>query len=196
MTQSVDVIALFRYGEGTSAVWHIDISPSTPLARLCGAWVTGDARTLRNVLTARLLLPFGGRLDVEAASLADEAVGIIDPNAIHASIGSRVSELDALHHASKTAAGSDRAPISWPTLPEPLDWAALPPPPRGVNPDPFVAETITVARWLADLADAWSKIETARTSRQHLAAGDLTTQALPVDLTPFVVPEIQRPPAC
>jgi len=135
VTQSVDVIALFRYSEGASAVWHIDISPSTPLARLCGAWVTNDARALRNVLTARLLLAFGGRLDVEAASLADEAAGIIDPNAIHASIGSRVSELDALHRASKTAAGSDRAPISWPTLPEPLDWTALPPTPRGVNPD-------------------------------------------------------------
>lgn len=181
---SVDVIALFRYSEGASAVWHIDISPSTPLARLCGAWVTDDAYTLHNVLTARLLLPFAGRLDAEAASLADRAVGIVDPNATHASIRNRVSELDELHRESKTAAGSARAPISWPTLPEPLDWTTLPPTPRGVNPDPFVAETIAVARWLADLADAWSKIETARTSRQHLAAGDLITHALPVVLTP------------
>jgi|GEM_PF-1894742 len=196
MTQSVDVIALLRCSEGASAVWHIDISPSTPLARLCGAWVTGDAHSLRNVLTSRLLLPFGGQLDAEVASLSDEAVGIVDPNATHTSVRNKLSELDALHRESKTAAGTARAPIRWPTLPEPLDWTALPPTPRGVNPDPFVAETIAVARWLADLADAWSKIETARTSRQHLAAGDLTTHALPFVLTPLVVPETQRPPAC
>jgi hypothetical protein len=182
MVQSADLIALFRYGEGVSAVWHVDISPSTPLARLCGAWVTRHASTLRGVLTARLLLPFGGQLDPEAALLADTAVGIVDPNATLASIGNRISELDALHRESKTAAGNARAPINWPTLPQPLDWAALPSPPRGVNPDPFVAETLAVARWLAELAEVWSKVEVARTSRQHLACGDLTLQPLPVAL--------------
>jgi hypothetical protein len=184
VAQSVDVIAVFRYGEGASAVWHVDISPSTPLTRLCGAWVTGDANPLRSVLAARLLLPFGGRLDTEAASLADSAVGIIDPNATLAAIGNRISELDALHRESKTAAGKARAPISWPTFPEPLDWAALPSPPRGVNPDPFVAETIAVACWLAEMAEVWSAAEVARMSRPHLAGGDLTPQPLPIALAP------------
>jgi hypothetical protein len=179
VVQSADVIAVFRYGEGASAVWHVDISPSTPLARLCGAWVAGDANTLRSVLAARLLLPFGGRLDKEAVLLADRAVGIVDPNATLASISNTISGLDALHRDSKTAAGNARAPITWPTLPQSLDWAALPSPPRGVNPDPFVSETIAVARWLADLAEVWSAIEVARTSRQHLAGGDLTHRPLP-----------------
>jgi hypothetical protein len=190
MAQSADVIALLRYREGASAVWHVDINPSTPLARLCGAWVTGDADTLRSVLAARLLLPFGGHLDPEAALLADRAVGIVDPNATLASIGNRISELDALHSESKTAAGKARAPVDWPKLPEPLDWAALPSPPRGVNPDPFVAETLAVARWLAELAEVWSAVEVARTSRQHLAGGDLTTQPLPVALAPADVQTI------
>jgi len=182
VAQSADVIALFRYREGASAVWHVDISPSTPLARLCGAWVTGDAHTLRNVLSARLVAPFGGHWDPEAALLAERAVGIVDPNATLASIGNRISELDALHSESKTAAGKARAPINWPKFPEPLDWAALPSPPRGINPDPFVAETVAVARWLADLAEVWSAVEVARTSRQHLAGDDLTPQPLPVVL--------------
>lgn len=182
MAQSADVIALFRYREGGSAVWHVYISPSTPLTRLCGAWVVDDAHTLRSVLAARLLLPFGDHLDQEAALLADSAVGIVDPNATLASIGNRISELDALHSESKTAAGKARAPINWPKLPEPLDWAALPSPPRGVNPDPFVAETLAVARWLAELAEVWSAVEVARTSRQHLAGDDRTPQPLPVVL--------------
>lgn len=184
MVQSADVIAVFRYGEGASAVWHVDISPSTLLARLCGAWVAGDANTLRSVLAARLLLPFGGRLDKEAVLLADRAVGIVDPNATLASISNTISGLDALHRDSKTAAGNARAPITWPTLPQSLDWAAIPSPPRGVNPDPFVSETIAVARWLADLAEVWSAIEVARTSRQHLAGGDLTHRPLPTALVP------------
>lgn len=184
MAQSADVIAVFRYGESASAVWHVDISPSTPLMRLCGAWVTGDAHILGSVLAARLLSPFGGRLDTEAALLADRAVGIVDPNATLASVGNRISELDALHRESKTAAGNARAPIGWPRLPQPLDWAALPSPPRGANSDPFVAETLAVARWLAELAEVWSAVEVARTSRQHLARGDLTSQPLPVALAP------------
>ncbi|BBZ43922.1 hypothetical protein MPRM_12030 [Mycobacterium parmense] len=184
VVQLADVIAVFRYREGGSAIWHVDISPSTPLTRLCGAWVTGDACTLRNVLAARLLLPFGGRLITDATELADRTVGIVDPNATLANTRDRISELDALHRDSKTAAGQPRAPIIWPALPQPLDWAALPPPPRGVNPDPFVAETIAVARWFAELAEVWSKVEVARTSRQHLACGDLTPQPLPVALTP------------
>jgi hypothetical protein len=182
VAQSADLIALFRYGEGVSAVWHVDISPSTPLARLCGAWVADNCSTLRGVLAARLLLPFGGQLDREAALLADTAVGIVDPNATLASIGNRISELDVLHRESKTAAGKARAPINWPKLPEPLDWAALPSPPRGVNPDRFVAETIAVARWLAELAEVWSAVEVARTSRDHLAGDDLTSQPMPVAL--------------
>jgi hypothetical protein len=39
-----------------------------------------------------------------------------------------------------------------------------------------------VARWVADLADAWSAIETKRRSREHLAAGDTQLQPLPVVL--------------
>ncbi|WP_139829779.1 hypothetical protein [Mycobacterium gastri] len=184
VVQSADVIALFRYREGVSAVWHVDVSPSTPLTRLCGAWVTSDAYTLRSVLAARLLLPFGGRLDAEATVLADRTVAIVDPNATLATIRNRISELDGLHRGSKTAAGHARAPIVWPALPQPLDWAVLPSPPRGVNPDPFVAEMLAVARWLADVADVWSAVEVARTSRQHLASGDTTPRPLPVALAP------------
>jgi len=67
-------------------------------------------------------------------------------------------------------------------LPAPLDWTSPPSPPSGAVDDPFIASTIGVARWVADLADAWSAIETKRRSREHLAAGDTQLQPLPVVL--------------
>jgi hypothetical protein len=182
MAQSADLIAVFRAGEDVSAVWHVDISPSTPLMRLCGAWVTDDINVVRSVLATRLLLPFGGRLDTDGTALADAASAIVDPNATLTRVGDTICELDARHRSSKTAAGKPRAPIAWPAMPSSLDWAALPAAPAGVNPEPFVAEMITVARWFARLADVWSAVEVARTSRQHLADGDPTLQPLPIAL--------------
>jgi hypothetical protein len=52
-----------------------------------------------------------------------------------------------------------------------------------VNPEPFVAEMIAVARWVAGLAEAWSSAETTHTSKEHLAEGDMTPRQPPVDLT-------------
>jgi hypothetical protein len=182
MTYSADLIAILRTGEETSAVWHVDVSPSTPLMRLCGAWVSDETELLTKVVKARLILPFGGRLDDKTTEFAAVAAGVVDAESSLAVIREAVTELDAKHRASKTAGGQQRAPIRWPDLPSPLDWAALPPAPRGVNPEPFVAEMIAVARWVADLADLWSTIETTRTSRQHLADGDVTPRPLPVVL--------------
>ena len=125
MKQAASPIALVRSGDDATAVWHVDVSPSTPLARLCGAWVTNEVSTLRNVLAARPLLPFGGRLTPPAASLVDDSTAmVVDASATLSSIAMIMSELDALHRDSKTAAGGVRAAITWPTLPPALDWAA------------------------------------------------------------------------
>jgi hypothetical protein len=183
VTQSADLIAIIRSGETASAVWHVDVAPSTPLMRLCGAWVTNDPDVLRKVVVGRVVLPFGGQLEAEATDLAKAAVGVVDLNATLSMISDVIAELDEKHRGAKTAAGNPRAPIRWPQLPEPLDWTALPAAPRGVNPEPFVAEMLAVARWVADLAEAWSSVETARTSKEHLADGDLKLRLLPVDLT-------------
>jgi hypothetical protein len=181
--ETADLIAIVRQGRDSSAVWHVDVAPSTPLMRLCGAWVTDDASVLRNVVAGRVVLPFGGQLEGGAAEFAKDAVGVVDLNATLTIISEVIAELDDKHCATKTAAGNLRAPVRWPQLPDPLDWTALPAPPRGVNPEPFVAEMIAVARWVADLAEAWSTVETARTSKDHLAAGDMTPRLLPVSLT-------------
>jgi hypothetical protein len=183
MPETADLIAIVRQGNESSAVWHVDVAPSTPLMRLCGAWVTDDTSVLRNVVASRVVLPFGGQLDGVAIEIAKDAVGVVDLNTTLTTVSEVIADLDEKHRASKTAAGKPRAQIQWPELPDALDWSALPAPPRGVNPEPFVAEMIAVARWVADLAEAWSKVETARTSKEHLAAGDMTPRLLPVNLS-------------
>jgi hypothetical protein len=182
MPDTADLIAIVRSGESASAVWHVDVAPSTPLMRLCGAWVSDEVDVLRNVTSARIVLPFGGRLDKAAMDFTSTALGAVDLNDTLTMISEVITDLDRRHRASKTAAGNPRAPIKWPTLPEPLDWTALPPAPRGVNPEPFVAEMIAVARWVADLAESWSSVETTRTSKEHLADGDLAPRLLPVNI--------------
>ncbi len=183
MTKSIDLIAILRSGEHASAVWHVDVGPSTPLMRLCGAWVTNDTKVLSNVLASRAILPFGGKLDARAKRLAKAAIGTVDLRATLTAVRGSISELDEQHSASKTPAGKDRAPINWPDVPQPLDWVALPSAPAGVNPGPFISEVIVVAQWLVNLAEVWSKVQTARTSRGHLAAGDLAPRPLPIVLT-------------
>jgi hypothetical protein len=45
--------------------------------------------------------------------------------------------------------------------------------------DPLICSTIAVARWLADLADTWSAIETIRASKSHLSIGSPSPRPLP-----------------
>jgi hypothetical protein len=105
---------------------------------------------------------------------------MFDPMATLNAVAKEISELDARHRAAPTKAGKPRAPIDWPRLPQPLDWSAAPAPPRGVTDDPLASETIGVARWVADLADAWSNVETLRLSREHLRDDEISPRPLPV----------------
>ena len=76
---------------------------------------------------SRVILPFGGQLDAKATELTQAAAGVVDVAATLDAISDLIAELDEKHRASKTAAGNPRAPIRWPDLPQPLDWAALQP---------------------------------------------------------------------
>jgi hypothetical protein len=118
--------------------------------------------------------------------LASASAGVIDVSATLAAVSEWLDKLVTQHESSRNARGKSRAPIKWPALPAPLDWTSPPSPTLGVVDDPFTASTIGVARWVADLADAWSAIETKRLSRKHLAAGDTQPRPLPVVLVKAV----------
>lgn len=176
---NVDVVALINERRGRLAVWHVVVDPTWPMSRLCGAWMDSTASEL---FAERYLLPFEGRElggfgDVESVS-----AGIIDVDKTRSAVTTAIADLDVLHRNSPTKSGTARAAISWPRVPEPLDWTMLPVPPRGVLDDSLTSETIAVARWVADLADAWSGVETIRCSRKHLAGADTNARPFPVIL--------------
>ena len=177
------VVAVVNGDGDRTAVWHVDIgAPMPQMSRLCGAWVTDGDRPASAVVAVRLFFPVGGQVPDAVADLVPASAGSLDMTATLAAISKRIDELDARHKASKTKAGKPHAPITWPELPKALNWASPPAPPAGVVGDPFVAGTIGVAHWVADLADAWSAVETKRLSREHLAAGDTQPRPLPVVL--------------
>lgn len=178
MANEADVVAVVNAVGDRVATWHVVISPSYPLSRLCGAWTQASI----GLVATRLLLPFGGQLPDALMPLAAASAGVVDMSATLAAASESVTKLVALHKFSKNGAGKSRAPIDWPALPSPLDWTSPPPPPRGAADEPFIASTLGVACWVADLAKAWSAIETKRLSRQHLAAGDTEPRPLPVVL--------------
>jgi hypothetical protein len=180
MTDYADVVAVVNTNEALTAIWHVDIQPATALSRLCGAWVTSDNNVVRNVVAARLILPVGGCLPNALTDLVAISAGVVDVTATLEAISARINELDAAHRASKTDTGQRRAPITWPTLPLALDWAAPPAPPAGVVDDPFVSATIGLARWVADLAEVWEAVEITRLSRKHLVGNERTALPLPV----------------
>lgn len=179
MSAGVDVVAVVNKRDGRLAIWHVVIDPSWPMTRLCGAWVDIVEPSL---CAQRYLLPFGGRLPTELAQHESFSAGVFDAAGTREAVIEAIRELDARHQDSPTKAGKARAPISWPRVPESLDWGSLPGPPRGVVEDPLTSETIAVARWLAQLADAWSSVEVLRLSRDYLADGDVTPRPMPVAL--------------
>jgi len=137
-----------------------------------------------SLFAQRYLLPLGGLIsDGEIAPFAPSSAGVLDANGTREAVAHAIGELDARHKDSSTKSGAARAPISWPRLPEPLDWAHIPDPPRSVvKDDLLIRETIAVAQWVSALAAAWADVETTRLSRAHLADGDTSPRPLPVAL--------------
>lgn len=179
MTADADVVALVNNQGDRFAIWHVVIDPSWPMSRLCGAWVDTLVPAL---YVQRFLLPFGDRLPDELAYIEPSSAGMFDASGTLDAVAAIIEKSDAQHKDSPTKAGKDRAPLSWPRLPEPLDWTTLPPLPHGVADDALTSSTIAVANWVSRLADAWASVEITRLSRGHLADGDTTPRPMPVVL--------------
>lgn len=179
MTTAADVVALINKHGDRLAIWHVVIDPSWPMSRLCGAWVGTVSPALH---WQRYLLPVSDRLPDDLAHLTPDSAGVLDANATREAIATVIEKLQARHNDSPTKAGKPRAPITWPRLPAPLDWAHLPAPPRGVAEDLLTSETIAVAGWVAQLADAWSSVEITRLSRDYLADKNVAPRPMPVVL--------------
>jgi len=172
-----DTVALINSRDDRLAVWHVVIDPGWPMSRLCGAWIDTLAPSL---YAQRYLLPFGDTLPDSLADVRSSSAGLFDPNGTRDAVVAAIQKLEVRHKDSPTKAGKPRASISWPDVPDPLDWSALPAVPRGVVDDPLARDTIVAAMWVSDLADAWAKVEVIRLSRDHLSDGDVLARPMPV----------------
>lgn len=165
------------------AVWHVAVEPVVQASRLCGAWVTDDADVQQTVVANRNIVLVGDLSNDYIDAMLDHARGVIDLKATLVAVEQYTDRLNEIHRASPTANGSPRAPIGWPAPQQVPDWDSLPPVPAGVVEDPLICSTMAAARWLTDLADSWSAIETIRTSKSHLSIGSPSPQPLPFVLT-------------
>jgi hypothetical protein len=175
----VQMIALVNRDDCRTAVWHVDIGPPMVGSRLGGAWVMDNDIADHRVIVGRHVFLFG---DVMPPTVEASITSVIDVPGTLANIANWIAEYDKIHAESLTELGNRRLPISWPRLPQPLDWNALPAAPTGVVDDKLISETIVAAHWMADLAQTWQAIETLRLSRAHLRGGDLETRILPFAL--------------
>ena len=178
-SEDMSAIAVVNGDADMMAIWHVAVEPVAQTARLCGAWVTADRDVQTRVIANRKVVVFGDHsTDLPTAVLA-YARGVIDLKATLVAIEQTIGFVNEIHHASRTPKGNPRAPLTWPALPSMLDWGAMPAVPAGVVDDPLIRSTIAASRWIADLADIWSALETIRTSRPHLAEGNPAAAPLP-----------------
>lgn len=175
--------AVVNAEHGRVAIWHVATEPIAQTSRLCGAWVTDDPGVQHEVVAARADVVVGDEVTKPMEPLLIHAAGTIDIKATLAAIEQHIDAVNEVHNQSRTEKGKSRAPIPWPVLPAMVDWAQLPPAPKGVVHDPLIRSTIATARWVADLADTWSTIETTRTARAHLCRESYTPLPLPLVLT-------------
>lgn len=178
----MSAIALVNGDADMMAIWHIAVEAVAQTARLCGAWVTDDLGVQHKVVAARNIVVFGDRSNDRITDLIARTRGVIDLKATLVAIEQNISAINDIHRASRTPKGNPRAPLTWPALPTMLDWGALPSVPAGVVEDPLIRSSIAASRWIAELADLWSAIETIRTSRPHLAGGNPVAAPLPFAL--------------
>lgn len=170
-------LAVINRDQTRTAVWHVDIGPPLPpLSRLCGAWVTQTDQGVPHGVHGRLVF---ASEECSITDLTAAAKGVIQIPQTLANIDAWIQRHSRIHARSRTPKGNERAPINWPTFPQPLDWKALPAPPRGVIDDKLIADTIVASLWIARLAEIWSSVETLRLSRSHLRSRNPTQQDLP-----------------
>ncbi|MCV7281425.1 hypothetical protein H7J88_17450 [Mycolicibacterium flavescens] len=169
-------IAVVHSGSDAVAIWHVAVEPVVQTARLCGAWVTRDADVQQRVIRARKVVLVNEVMSDRLESLLTHSDGAFDVEATLTAIRQHIDRLDEIHRTSFTPKGSPRAPISWPSLPPSGTPLSVP---VGVVQTPLIRSTIAMARWLADLANVWSAVESIRVSKAHLKVDSPSPQPLP-----------------
>lgn len=189
-------------GAAAVAVWHVDVGPDIGLARLCGAWLLDagtDGSQIRTLLRGRRVLATGSgaqaleskgvlRADgIEIGSGLEVEGGVtiegwVAADATAATIRDEIGALQAAFEEEQRANSPNLVPPTWPRVPgaaRPDDFSAA----DGTDDPAGTGAALTAARWLADLAEVWQKVEGQRLTRKFLRElGGPHHRSLPVAL--------------
>lgn len=158
------------------AVWQVVTGTGRGLSRMAGAWVLERTEThlIDTLLRHRWVLPLtGGAHIVESAEVT--ILGYLDPHATLAGIRAEVTELQDRFEREPRPKSRKLVAPDWPMVPAAFDPASF------TSADAPAEVALAVGRWVADVADAWQRIETERMARPFLIdpAGPLA-RALPI----------------
>ncbi|MBB5153705.1 hypothetical protein [Saccharopolyspora phatthalungensis] len=146
-------------------IWHVNTGPAVGLSRLTGAWTFGlDEVDKVKLLVAerRVLMTSAGQEALDQLSIAVPAR--IAPDVTLDSLRTQRDELQAAYDAQER---DDLVAPTWPSLPEPIDMRN---PPSAISPEPTQV-ALALARWLAQVAATWEKIEAQRVVRGYMPGG-------------------------
>ncbi len=192
MGSGKDTVAIVNGDRGRTAIWHVDIGPAgMQMNRLAGAWVADNSDidgwltpnrdgVFPHLLVGRQLVPYAGTLPAAIQPYRDLLGARVDLQQTRVNVIQWRDECNERHSACLTKAGKPRMPIDWPEIPPPIEWKAMRESGHASVDDTLIAETIGLARWVGQLADAWNGIENERLARPHLCGRFPALRPMPV----------------
>ncbi|WP_157514409.1 hypothetical protein [Nocardia concava] len=141
-------------------IWHVNVGMALGESRLSGAWVLERSRDVEiESLTARF--PVVPTDDVRV----EEAAGVVDLEATVETVRGAVESADQKFDEQDAAGGKFVRP-RWPVVVSPTEVSLTDSQVDVV--DDHIRPVLTLARGLADLADAWAAFESLRLARGFL----------------------------
>ncbi|GAB4587610.1 hypothetical protein [Nocardia sp. IFM 10818] len=143
-------------------VWHVNVGQAIGLSRLSGAWVLerDESEAITTLVAGHRIVRCDGEITVpEGISVS----GIVDVDATVRTLQAEVAEIDELFTAHQSTVANKLIRPQWPEFVHPSDARQ---PVHDVSDE--VRPALLLARGIADLAEAWSSLESLRLARSFL----------------------------
>ncbi|MFE3194334.1 hypothetical protein ACFXHA_35390 [Nocardia sp. NPDC059240] len=173
MAASFDLHSVAVLGRAVDqlVIWHVNVGAAQGLSRLSGAWVMEDVRRAEiESLTAGFPIVVTGEEEIALTDGRDLAVsgaaaGIVDVDATVETVCAEIEAAD-VRFTEQDAAGGKYIRPQWPVVVPPGEVLLTQSQVDVV--DDHIRPVLTLARALADLADAWAAFESLRLARAFL----------------------------
>lgn len=161
----MQIVAVVDAAAHTVIVWHVDVGTEVPgMSRMCGAWVVTEPRKVELLTRGRLVVAtVAGAAAMRSAGCTP--AGALDLVQTVKSVVAERDRLQAIYDALPASRKKNLVVPRWPHIPDTIDPTS---PPRTEGADNAVAVALSVARYLDELAAAWTAIERQRIARTYL----------------------------